>query len=103
MKIKDVEYDTTFWGGCPTCDYGSNYINKFIIFYDNGEYDKFKIEKMYEYLISEADLMKVLSNFITREKLREDIVNFVKKFNENAVEKATLHINDETVIYGERY
>ena len=58
---------------------------------------------MYKYLISEADLMKILSNFTTREKLREDIINFVENFNKNEVEKATLYINDEAVIYNQPF
>lgn len=47
--------------------------------------------------------MRILGNFTTREKLKEDITNYVEKFNKNIIEKATLYINDEAVIYKKQY
>lgn len=49
----DVEYNS----GCPTCDYGSEYINYITLYLT-----KYKVEvalnKMYGYLISQGDIIK---------------------------------------------
>ena len=58
--IVDVWTDTEYYNGyCDTCDYGSSYINEFEITLRNMEIS-IKIDDMYEYAMSEGDLMKML-------------------------------------------
>lgn len=51
--------------GCPTCSYGSSYVNDITI--DTTHY-KLQITKdtMYEYAISEGDLMSIILNIDIR-------------------------------------
>lgn len=57
--IVSIDQDKTYFAGCQTCDYGSNYINnirittiKYIL--------SISVEKMYEHALSEGDMMKIL-------------------------------------------
>lgn len=55
--IKNIEYEQENWGGCPTCNYGSSYIDEFLIRMTRFNI-RFKVDAMYEHVISEAALMK---------------------------------------------
>jgi hypothetical protein len=67
LKLKDggilnIEYDSDYFAGCSTCDYGSNYINDYDINLTNFSI-RIRIENMYDYLFSEGDMLKLfLSN-----------------------------------------
>lgn len=74
MKIVDVKYDTEYYSGCPTCDYGSSYIMEFSIIYDDDSQDDYKLETDNGKLISEGNLMVILANANTKEDIRENII-----------------------------
>lgn len=63
MKLKDgeilsVDYQSESYPGCPTCDYGSQYISDFDVKLTNYRI-RIKASQMYEFVISEGDLMKL--------------------------------------------
>lgn len=57
--IISIETDADCTRGCDTCDYGSVYINEIII-----RLTKFEIQagvrQMYEYMLSEGDIMRIM-------------------------------------------
>jgi DNA repair photolyase len=60
--IVDIQDNSYFSSGCPTCDYGSCYINDCIFELTSIVID-IQISKMYDYVLSQGDLIKiVLSN-----------------------------------------
>lgn len=66
--------------GCPTCDYGSEYVNEIDI-----TLTKYKIHvktnQMYEYVLSEGQMMKLfLSEYNTIQSMTEkDFIEWFKK------------------------
>lgn len=72
--------DCYHYDGCPTCDYGSEYINEIDI-----TLTKYKIHvktnQMYEYVLSEGQMMKLfLSEYNTIQEMTEgDFVIWFKK------------------------
>jgi len=61
--LVNYEDDSYSYGGCPTCNYGSEYITEIDL-----TLTKYKVHirtnKMYDYVISEGDMMKIfLSNY----------------------------------------
>jgi hypothetical protein len=61
--LVDYDDDSYSFGGCPTCDYGSSYITEI-----NMTLTKYKVHiktnQMYEYVLSEGDMLKILlSNY----------------------------------------
>ena len=76
--------------GCPTCNYGSSYVNDITI--ETTHY-KLHITKdtMYEYAISEGDLMKIILNIDIRRVTEKEFFNELEvglreKFNCNRSE-----------------
>lgn len=76
-----VNYTDDCWhtNGCPTCDYGSEYVNEIDI-----TLTKYKIHartnQMYEYVLSEGQMIRLfLSEYNTIEKMTEN--EFVDWFN----------------------
>ena len=68
-----VNYTDDYWhmDGCPTCDYGSEYVNEIDI-----TLTKYKIHvrtnQMYEYVLSEGQMMKLfLSEYNTIQNMTE--------------------------------
>ena len=63
--------DSYSYGGCPTCDYGSQYITEIDITLTHYKITV-KTNKMYEYVISEGDMMKLLlSEYTTIQSMTE--------------------------------
>lgn len=77
--IKDIHTDTESYGGCETCDYGSEYINEFTIYLTTGNID-FKVSQMYDYALSEGFMMKLfLSNVDNIKQMTElEFFNWLK-------------------------
>ena len=71
MKIREVEYDSFKVDGCPTCDFGSTYINDIRIIFEDEWYLKFYCERLDDYALTEGDWFVILGNSRTR----EDIIN----------------------------
>ena len=78
--LVNYEDDCEYYGGCPTCDYGSEYINEIYI-----TLTKYKIyiktNQMYEYVLSEGQMMKLfLSEYNTIQTMTEkEFVDWFKK------------------------
>ena len=55
--LVDYKDDVQYYSGCPTCDYGCEYINYITLYLT-----KYKVEvtlnKMYGYLVSQGDVIK---------------------------------------------
>ena len=62
-EILDINMDEENYGGCPTCNYGSSYINE-IEFWDGKRVIRFEVSQMYEYLMSVGDVLKIILNNI---------------------------------------
>lgn len=82
IKLKDaniveIETDSSSYGGCETCDYGSEYTTEITFHYDDGSVDYLEISEMYDYVCSEMDLMNFfIGNIealkdVTRNELNE--------------------------------
>lgn len=59
-KFIDYSDDTYYYGGCPTCDYGSEYINEITIRTTNHIVDV-KFDQMYEYAFSTARAIEMFA------------------------------------------
>ena len=57
--IFDIDTDEYYYGGCPTCDYGSEYINEIDISMTKSNLH-IVTNQMYEYAMSQADLMHII-------------------------------------------
>lgn len=82
--IVNYEDDYYSYGGCPTCDYGSEYINEI-----NITLTRYKIyaeiNQMYSYVLSEGQMMKLfLSEYNTIQSMTEK--EFVGWFKEKLCE-----------------
>lgn len=79
LNIKKVIYDEDFTSGCETCDYGSSYVNEIEIILEDGTKAKIKVDRMYEYSLSESDYMKLISNSKTIDDFILNIIKFIKE------------------------
>lgn len=66
IKLKDgglVNYEdgTTYFAGCPTCDYGSEYINDITLTFSKIRV-LYSVSRMYSYAVSTGYIMKILLN-----------------------------------------
>lgn len=59
-KIIDYSDDSYHYGGCPTCDYGSEYINDIMIRTTNHTIHAV-FNQMYEYAFSATEAIKVFA------------------------------------------
>lgn len=66
--ILNIESDLEFWSGCDTCDYGSRYINYFDVELTN-KIIKVEVDQMYEYAMSEGQMMKIILSNVDSIKL----------------------------------
>ena len=58
--IKDINIDNEYEsGGCPTCDYGSRYINN-ISFIMTEHCMLIECQNEYDYSLSEGEIMKII-------------------------------------------
>ena len=57
-----ISYSDDTWSspGCPTCDYGSKYVNEITIITTHYRINV-ELRQMYEYAFSEADAIKMLA------------------------------------------
>lgn len=80
MKVKHIEYDSYGSSGrCPTCNYGSLYVDDITITYEDGEIVRFVLETNSE-IISESDWMVILGNSSTKEEVIEEWVSRVSRY-----------------------
>lgn len=72
--------DQSYTSGCPTCDYGSEYINEIRI--DLTKYKIFvKLNQMYDFALSEGEMIKLfLSNYNEIQGLTEkEFIDWIKQ------------------------
>lgn len=79
LNIKKVIYNEDFTSGCETCDYGSSYVNEIEIMLEDETNAKIKVDRMYEYSLSESDYMKLISNSKTIDDFILNIIKFIKE------------------------
>ena len=79
--IIDIETDKDYISGCPTCDYGSEYINDIVIKTTKFK-AMFKISQMYDYVYS--DLLKTILNNIDEIKNMREL-SFIMWFIDNTL------------------
>ena len=61
--LVNYEDDNYHYGGCPTCDYGSEYITEIDMTLTRHKISV-RTNQMYDYVLSEGDMMKLLlSNY----------------------------------------
>lgn len=76
--------DCYSYGGCPTCDYGSEYINEIGITLTQYKIHV-KTNQMYEYVLSEGQMMKLfLTEYNTIQTMTEN--EFIEWFKEKLYE-----------------
>lgn len=69
--LVNYEDDSYSYSGCPTCDYGSEYINEIDITLTQYKIH-IEINQMYEYVLSEGDMMRLfLSEYNTIQTMTE--------------------------------
>lgn len=80
LNVKKINYNEDFIYGCETCDYGSSYVNEIEIVLQDNTYANIKVDKMYEYALSESDYMQIIAN---SDDIKDLILNIIKKLKEN--------------------
>lgn len=85
IQCKDCTFlgiytDRDSTSGCPTCDYGSSYVNYLTYEFSVGDINV-KLKDMYDYPISEGDLMMFWLNNIDKIKQMsfDEICAFLKE------------------------
>lgn len=80
--------DICSYGGCPTCDYGSQYINE--IYIELTTHNIYvSVKNMYEYAISQGNMIKLFLqeyNAIQQMTEKQFITWFEEKIKEMAVD-----------------
>lgn len=104
MEVKKVNYYQHYISGCETCDYGSSYINEISITLEDDTYIEVKIDKMYDYTLSESDYMQLLAN---SKDINNFVINIIEKIKNNrydknlyfpiSVEGLDIKINDKNI------
>ena len=79
LNVKKVEYDNFYEGGCETCDYGSSYANDIKITLNDGKTSKIYIDKMYDYSLTESDIMRLISNSNDINDFYINIINLISE------------------------
>lgn len=95
--------DTTFYPGCPTCDYGSQYINDIDVELTTHNIHA-SVDTMYSYAISEGSMIKLFLqeyNVIQQMTEKQFISWFEDKIKEIAKDCYHSKINYEVTKKGE--
>lgn len=85
LQLKDgyllnVESDEESYGGCPTCDYGSEYINTLTLICSKCEHT-ISVSQMYDFVLSSGTVMKVFlhNSEALKASTEKDLGKLVKK------------------------
>ena len=86
--IIDYKDDCECYAGCPTCDYGSEYINEIDITLTHHTVH-IKLNQMYEYILSEGQMMKLLlGNYNAIQAMTEkEFINWLKSELERIIDE----------------
>ena len=81
-KFEYFDCDNTYFSGCPTCDYGSEYINEIRIETTNHTV-KIELEQMYEYAFSASEAITMFCNANLTGMIEKEFIDFLdKEFHE---------------------
>lgn len=88
LQLKDgyllnIESDEESYGGCPTCDYGSEYINTLTLICSKCRHT-ISISQMYDFALSSGTVMKVFlhNSEALKASTEKDLGKLVKKLFE---------------------
>ncbi len=97
--IEDFTYSQEGYGGCPTCNYGSHYIDEFTVHLTNFNI-RVKVTTQYYHGLTEAFLMKFFIGNIDKIKTmtEEELFEFIdsEEFTQ-AVEESVGHSMGEFI------
>lgn len=97
-KLISYDDDTRFYDGCPTCDYGSEYINEITVRTTNHTFEA-KFNQMYEYAMTTADAIKIFAVGIA-EMTEINFIEYLKqKFYEVYNKNCNLYNSPELKMY----
>lgn len=94
-ELVSYDDDMFYSSGCPTCDYGAEYIQDIYIKTTNN-YIHININSEYNYAFSTADAVKMFAidmKSLTESEFIDYLVKSLKEFNPDYIK-----INDEDVI-----
>lgn len=81
--LRDIESDEERYRGCPTCDYGSEYINTLTLICSKCEHT-ISVSQMYDFVLSSGTVMKVFlhNSEALKASTEKDLGKLVKKLFE---------------------
>lgn len=77
LNVKKIHYDETYTAGCETCDYGSSYINEIKILLEDNDYISVEVDKMYDYALSENDIIISIAESNNPEDFIKNIIKTI--------------------------
>ena len=81
-KFEYFDCDGTSYSGCPTCDYGSEYINDIYISTTNFNIS-IELNQMYEYAFSASEAISMFCNADLKSMTEKEFIDFLdKEFHE---------------------
>ena len=91
--VMDIDTDETAYGGCPTCDYGSHYVNDIYLKLTKYSFH-IDADQMYEHFLSTGILIKLLTK-LSRENLTENdfcdrLESMVRELKEKSISDCEL-------------
>lgn len=100
MKIKSVDYDTSYTPGCSTCDYGSRYHSFLDLEYDDGTKLDIRIRSSNGNFLSESDMIIILANSSSPEEVIKEIREKIKDVFEYGWDKGSYYsLNGTEVLF----
>lgn len=90
-KLINYEDDTTYYSGCETCDYGSEYINDVRV--ETTNYNiKAHFNQMYNFAFSTADAIRIFAIGITQMTEDKFVAYLKKEFEDIGNKKFTFEV-----------
>lgn len=77
-ELISYDDDSYHYDGCPTCNYGSEYINEITIKTTNYTID-IKLNQMYDYAFSQADAIKIFAGADLRQMNESEFIDYIEK------------------------
>lgn len=96
--MKNYNDNSQYYSGCPTCDYGSEYINE--IWIELTKYKVYvKVNQMYEYAISQGKMMVLfLSNCNEIQAMTEkEFIDWLLEKLKDIVGESNTHWNNSII------
>lgn len=100
----NIEYEDDHIAGCPTCDYGSEYINEYTFVFKDNKKLEVKVNNMYRYCFSEGDMMRIILpnvDFIKTMSEKEFCDWLVSEIKKGSISEYEIPDNVYATYYGE--